>query len=87
MAQRIVGHHSMEVHAPSAEDLRRVFNSAVGEIHHANRAVKDTLRYGCPIFQRRSASVASQEGTEKRAVSDAARALAQLWKISGSPAR
>lgn len=77
----------MEVHAPSAEDLRRVFNSAVFEIHHTNRAVKNTLRYGCPIFQRRSASGLSHEGTEKRAVSDAARALAQLWKISGSPVR
>lgn len=77
----------MEVHVPSAEDLRRVFNSAVYDIHHANRAGKNTLHYGCPIFQRRSVSGLSKEGTEKRAVSDAARALAQLWKISRSPAR
>ncbi len=86
MTPKIAGQR-MEPSSNSADDLRRVFNTAVCQLHHANRAVKKTLQYGSPIFQRRNVSGVSQEGQDKRAVSDAARALAQLWKISGSPAR
>jgi hypothetical protein len=84
MAQRIAGHN---IEAPSAENLRRMFDSAVCELHHADLAVKKKVQYGAPIFQRRNIPGISEAGAEKRAVSDAARALAQLWKISGHPAR
>jgi hypothetical protein len=86
MTPKIVGHR-IEANSNSADDLRRMFNTAVCQLHQANQAVKKTLQYGTPIFQRRNIVNVSQEGQDKRAVSEAARALAQLWKISGTPAR
>jgi hypothetical protein len=64
----------------SANDLRRAFENAVGELREAD-AAKKGLRYYTPIFQRRDILSTSQGHTEKRALTDAARALAQLWKI------
>lgn len=75
MANRIA-----DCHAPSAEDLRRVFETAVCSVP-ADRQVKSP-QYRSPIFQRGGAP-----DTEKRALSDAARALTQLWKISAHLAR
>jgi hypothetical protein len=64
-----------------ADDLRRVFENAVSSIHEADLAVKKRLKYRTPIFQRRDILGSSQGNTEKRALTDAARALAQLWKV------
>jgi hypothetical protein len=68
----------------SAENLRQVFETAVVEIHQAEQASRRL-----PIVQRnRPATGLNCPGsTEKRAVSDAARALAQLWKIPTFSAR
>jgi hypothetical protein len=63
----------------SPEDLRQAFESAVCEIHRADLAAK--ARYRAPIVPRARLLGLSQAGAEKRALSDAARALAQLWKI------
>ena len=65
----------------SAADLRQVFETAVCAVHHA---VLPTPQHRTPIVQRRPATW-STEGTEKRALTDAARALARLWNIA--PAR
>lgn len=69
---------------PSAEDLRQLFETAVVEIHQP-----DLIKRRLPIVQRRrqAAALNSQDGREKRAVSDAAQALAQLWKLSPFSAR
>jgi hypothetical protein len=64
----------------SANDLRRAFENAVCELRKAD-AAKKGLRYYTPIFQRRDILGRSQDNTEKRALTNAARALAQLWKI------
>ena len=72
-----------DVHSP--EDLQRAFEAAVGEIHQAGHAMQ-RLRYRTPIVQR-NPEPPSRVETEKRAVSDAARALARLWKVSPHPAR
>ena len=66
--------------SPSAEDLRRVFETAVCDIHQADLAAKKQLQYRTPIVQRGRILGISQVAAEKRALSDAARALAQLWK-------
>ena len=66
--------------APSSENLRRVFEAGV-RMGKSSRAIRD-LRYRTPIVQRESAA-----GTEKRALSDAARALAQLWNVAPNVAR
>lgn len=65
----------------TAEDLRRVFETAVCEIHQADLAAKKRLQYRAPIVPRARILGLSQAGAEKRALTDAARALAQLWKV------
>ncbi len=66
---------------PAAEDLRRVFDTAVCKIYHADLAARKKPEYYAPIFQRRRMLEVSQEGCEKRALADAAQALALLWKV------
>ncbi len=82
MAYRMVG-QSIETHrSPSPDDLRNAFETAVCEIHRADvAAAKKTLRYRAPIVARAKVLGISQASAEKRALSDAARALAQLWKV------
>ena len=66
---------------PSSEDLKRVFETAVCEIHQAEVEAGKKLQYRAPIVSRAKMLGLSQAGAEKRALSDAARALAQLWKV------
>ncbi len=51
------------------------------DIHQADLAAKKKLQYRTPIVQRGRILGISQAAAEKRALSDAARALAQLWKV------
>jgi len=69
---------------PLPGNLKRQFENAVRDIYQAGRTEK-TSKYRKPIFQRLSAT-ASESGAnaEKRALADAAKALAQLWKVSPS---
>jgi hypothetical protein len=80
MAYKVVDHR-IESHTPlSAEDLRRKFESAVCELRSdftSNRG----LQHRAPIVPRRKVLGLSQADAEKRAVSEAARALAALWKV------
>lgn len=50
------------------------------DIHQADLATKK-MEYRTPIVQRGKILGISQAAAEKRALSDAARALAQLWKV------
>jgi hypothetical protein len=77
MAYRIVGHRIEAHRSPSPEDLRRKFESAVCELHQADLGAKKRA----PIVPRRLVLGISQADAEKLAVTDAARALAQLWKV------
>jgi hypothetical protein len=81
MAYKVAGHHIDTHRSPSAEDLRRAFETAVCEIHQSDLAAKKTLRHRTPIVQRARFFGISQRDAEKRALTDAARALAQLWKL------
>ena len=73
--------------APSAKDLQEVFETAVCGIHQAEIA-SQTLRHRMPIVPRTPVSAPlSRIDAEKRAVSDAANALARLWKVSAHHAR
>ncbi len=81
MASKITAHHIEVQRPPSPEDLRRVFESAVCEIHQADLAAKKKMQYRAPIVPRARILGLSKDGMEKRALSDAARALAQLWKV------
>jgi hypothetical protein len=82
MAYKIVDHrfvdHRIEAQGRlSAEDLRRKFESAVCELHPADFAAKKRQ----PIVPRRKVLGISQADAEKRAVTEAAQALAVLWKL------
>jgi hypothetical protein len=74
MAPRIAGHSIEPSRSLSANDLRRAFDTAISELHAADLAARKRLQYRTPIVQR-------GENMEKRALTDAARALAQLWKV------
>jgi hypothetical protein len=86
MPYRLADHHLADHHIDaqrpaSAEDLKRVFEIAVGEIYQADLASKKRRQHRTPIVPRAKILGLSQAGAEKRALSDAARALAQLWKV------
>lgn len=57
------------------DDLKRVFETAMSRLHEV--ADQKRLWYRTPIVQRGI----SQPDTEERALKDAARALAQLWRV------
>ena len=81
MAYKIAGHHIEAQRSPSTKDLRRVFETAVCEIHQSDLAANKRPQYRAPIFQRARLLEISQASAEKRALTDAARALSQLWKV------
>jgi len=80
MASKATAHFETQ-RPPSPEDLRREFETAVCEIHQADVGAQDKSRHRAPIVSRSRLLGLSQAGAEKRALSDAARALAQLWKV------
>lgn len=81
MAARTTTPHIETSRPPSPEDLRHVFETAVCDIHNADVAAKKRLQYRTPIVSRSRVMGLSKQDVEKRALSDAARALAQLWKV------
>jgi hypothetical protein len=65
----------------SPDVLRRAFESAVGEMHQADLSTGKKPKYGVPIVSRGRLLNSLKPDAEKRAISDAARALALLWKV------
>jgi hypothetical protein len=65
---------------PPANNLQRAFESAVSDIYQVALTGK-VSQHRTPIVQRAGTSVGD---AEKRALTDAAKALAQLWKVSPS---
>lgn len=64
--------------APPDENPRKVFDSALALVHKG----RDHARAVIAMRKQPIASSHSEQVTEKRALTDAARALAQLWKVS-----
>ena len=64
---------------PQALDARRTFETALAQILQSGetRSLSKT-----PIYCRTQTATAGNPVTEKQALTDAARALAQLWNIS-----
>ena len=72
---------------PMTMNLKRTFENAVRDIYQEGLDRK-TSRYRTPIVQRAGTStVESKANAEKRALSDAAKALAQLWKVTSTSGR
>jgi hypothetical protein len=76
-----------EKNQPPAKNLKRAFECAVHDIYQAGLTGK-VSQYRTPIAQRAGTTAsASIPDAKKRALSDAAKALAQLWKISPNSSR
>lgn len=60
-------------------DLQRAFENAVRDIYQAE---KKAPNYRMPIVQRVRMTAESAGNVQDKAVADAAKALAQLWKVS-----
>lgn len=76
---------NINIQVPSSRDLKQVFENAVEVIQPPK---KSSIRRHAPIVQRGAAiAMTSRIQIEKRAISEAAQALAQLWKIAPHPAR
>jgi hypothetical protein len=72
---------------PAARNLQRAFERAVHDMHQVS-LTGQVSRYRTPIFQRAGKNAfVSRADAEKQALSDAAKALAQLWKVSPSSSR
>ena len=69
---------------PAVKNLKRAFECAVRDIYEVGLTGK-VSQYRTPIVQRAGVGAeGSSADAEKRALSDAAKALAQLWKVSPS---
>lgn len=73
----------LETAQPVPGNLKRKFENAVRDIYEAGLPGKSS-RQRMPIFQRSVTAADGGINAEKRALADAAKALAQLWKISAS---
>lgn len=73
---------------PLPRNLKRSFESAVRDIYAAG-LTGQVSQYRTPIARRATAAAyaGSKNHEEKRALTDAARALALLWKISPNSSR
>ena len=71
---------------PPAKNLKRAFECAVRDIYQAGRTGRAS-QYRTPIGQRAGIGLLGSHDAEKRALSDAAKALAQLWKVSPNSIR
>jgi len=72
---------------PVTINLKRTFENAVRDIYEAGLTGKAST-YRTPIVQRtRTKPPESGANVQKRALSDAAKALAQLWRVSHNPSR
>jgi hypothetical protein len=69
--------------AASMNNPQQMFESALEVMHQGRK------RNGAPIAARTRpiVTIDSDQQIEKRALTDAARALAQLWKVSPHPVR
>ncbi len=68
------------MHSSSTLNPKHAFDSALAQLHQAESASSPGRS---PIARRQPIALpASDSSTEKRALTDAARALAQLWNVS-----
>jgi hypothetical protein len=69
----------MTLSTSQAHDLRRTFESAIAQVRRSDEPLSASKK---PIFVRKATVPLRSDDMEKRALTDAARALAQLWNIS-----
>lgn len=62
-------------------NLKRAFEDAVRDLYEPSVKEKSS-NFRLPIVQRSGVSGESSKNAQKKALSDAAKALAELWKVS-----
>lgn len=72
------------VNASSPAELRRTFETAIAKVQHNGKPLSSAQT---PIVPRKATALRDDPAAEKQALTDAARALAQLWNISPSLVR
>ena len=65
--------------APPTDTLRRTFETAIAQMQQGPPTLRPSQT---PIFVRKQTTIPDESASEKRALTAAARALAQLWNIS-----
>jgi hypothetical protein len=76
-----------EKNLPPAKNLKRSFECAVRDIYEVSLTGR-VSEYRTPIVQRAGASISgSSFDAKQRALSDAAKALALLWRVSPHSSR
>lgn len=70
--------------ASISTNLQRTFENAVRNIYQAEAKGPS---YRMPIVQRRRVAADAPANAQKKALSDAAKALAQLWKVAPDAGR
>lgn len=70
--------------APISSNLQRTFENAVRDIYQTGAKAPSYRR---PIVARPRVAAESSDNTQKKALSDAAKALAQLWKVAPNSSR
>jgi hypothetical protein len=70
--------------APQELDPRRTFEAALAQIRHNNGEPRLSKT---SIAVRKQTAMPGAQAAEKQALTDAARALARLWKVSPALAR
>jgi len=71
---------------PLTRNLKRSFENAVSDIYRVGSSGK-VSQYRSPIVQRAQSSSECYLNEEKRALADAAKALALLWKVAPNSSR
>ena len=66
------------------DTLRRTFETAIAQMQQGTQSLNPSQT---PIFVRKQTTMPDESACEKRALTAAARALAQLWNISPSRIR
>jgi len=77
---------SAEHTLPNDKALKRAFERAVRDMYQAS-LTGQISQYRTPIVQRAGTTAFVSHVEEKRALSDAAKSLAQLWKIFPTSSR
>jgi hypothetical protein len=72
------------IHASAVHDPRQTFETAIAQIQHCGKPLNASR---IPIAVRRQTPEPGNKTTEKRALTEAARALARLWNVSPTMAR
>jgi hypothetical protein len=73
-------------HALPVKNLKRAFECAVRDMYQVG-LTGQVSRYRSPIVQRGATAPGSNIDAEKRALSDAAKALARLWNVAPTSTR